>query len=658
MSRSPLLARWVGGLLLGVALTPIGQPALGQTRSRIDLVSQTTVVTDDAVEINLRIPSSSLPQQLEIRVGEPIDDLGLLDEAYQLGTSGPMISRFTITNIDERRIGTTGIVSVQLPDDEIGLILRRSPGVLPVTVELLEDGALVDTLTTSVVVEEPEAGQRLDLGFAIDTALPLSHLSNGLANLDPDAVVDAVAASLEIITTPGLILLRPEALTSLDEIAAHDRNNTEPTSASVALARLSELLDDHDLALSPWVPLDEEAWRRAGAEEWVLDNYRHGTDETQRTLGRSVSNLGWLDQGTTPELLVLLREAGLQGAVIEPDQLVEQDQLLRDARPAFLSDANGNSIPFLPINRESEQALNGVDPELLAHQQFGRLWLRAWSSDHPQAMVIDPTKVSPAALAALLDLLGTSQRLGTAPIGQLLSGDPALGADGSPFSATLTTGEVADYRTFVEPLFLAHVSVQSYQSMLPPEIAETGVGRNNLRAAMAEGLTEEQRQAFLSSVSNQVAATTEVVRVREPERITLATTEAYLPVVVDNTGTTPLNVKVVVSSDKLRFPEGISFDLAAEPGINELGVPVESVGSGDARLQIAVLSPDGGLLLATGTVSVRSTALSELGLLVTLFAGAVLVIWWARTIRRHRRTRLAANFQEPHTTPTEERPPT
>jgi hypothetical protein len=147
------------------------------------------------------------------------------------------------------------------------------------------------------------------------------------------------------------------------------------------------------------------------------------------------------------------------------------------------------------------------------------------------------------------------------------------------------------------------------------------------------------------------------VTVREPERITLAAKEAPLPVVIDNASDTPLSLMVRVSSDKLRFPNGQEFVVLAEPGITELSVPVASVGSGDARLQISVFSLDGELLLTTGAVAVRSTVLSGLGLIVTLIAGLVLLVWWARTFQRLRRTRLAASLQAPTLTTNQEGSP-
>jgi hypothetical protein len=101
-------------------------------------------------------------------------------------------------------------------------------------------------------------------------------------------------------------------------------------------------------------------------------------------------------------------------------------------------------------------------------------------------------------------------------------------------------------------------------------------------------------------------------------------------------------VIVRITSEKLRFPDGEELRLTLEPGLNELEVPVETVTSGDARILITVTSPDGRLDLAGGSVNVRSTAISGLGLVVSLVSLAVLLTWWLRTIIRVRRSRRAA----------------
>jgi hypothetical protein len=62
---------------------------------------------------------------------------------------------------------------------------------------------------------------------------------------------------------------------------------------------------------------------------------------------------------------------------------------------------------------------------------------------------------------------------------------------------------------------------------------------------------------------------------------------------------------------------------------------------------VVIRSPMGGLTLSTGQVSVRSTATSLVGILLSLGAVLVLAAWWVRTSRKRR----AGRRGHPVTTP-------
>ena len=72
--------------------------------------------------------------------------------------------------------------------------------------------------------------------------------------------------------------------------------------------------------------------------------------------------------------------------------------------------------------------------------------------------------------------------------------------------------------------------------------------------------------------------------------------------------------------------------------------------SGAFPLQIDVMTPDGQRRLATSRYTVRSTAVSGAGLVLSVGAGAFLVLWWARHWHRTRRSaRLVAAHAHPAT---------
>ena len=60
-------------------------------------------------------------------------------------------------------------------------------------------------------------------------------------------------------------------------------------------------------------------------------------------------------------------------------------------------------------------------------------------------------------------------------------------------------------------------------------------------------------------------------------------------------------------------------------------VDMRSRASGDFPIAVTLVSPQGGLVLASGQLTVRSMSTSVVALALSIAAAAVLLAWWART---------------------------
>ena len=88
----------------------------------------------------------------------------------------------------------------------------------------------------------------------------------------------------------------------------------------------------------------------------------------------------------------------------------------------------------------------------------------------------------------------------------------------------------------------------------------------------------------------------------------------------------------VIVGDGNVFREFVTLNRAT----NAVYVSVEARASGEFRVSVAFDAPTGRLPLAAGTIIVRSTATSVVGIVLSLGAVAVLLGWWLRTARRSR----------------------
>ena len=90
-------------------------------------------------------------------------------------------------------------------------------------------------------------------------------------------------------------------------------------------------------------------------------------------------------------------------------------------------------------------------------------------------------------------------------------------------------------------------------------------------------------------------------------------------------------------SNRLSFPNGDEVDATLSTGRNRVAVRVRAPTSGDSPLRMRVLSPDRRVVLAETRYTVRSTAVSGVGLVLTIGAFGFLLLWWVRHWRSRRR---------------------
>lgn len=623
--------------LLAVVGAGIGSapPVGAQFVDRLDLVSQTVFVDDDPVTIDLRLPRITEGRQLEIRIHTPIDDPEEIAAAFAEPPVDDIISLFSVTGLDELTVGSGGIISVTLPDEEIGLLLRREPGVLPIVIDLVDAEGVVDTLVTAVIVLDAARGATIDLGFIADARSPLAHRADGTIDIDPTEVVERVETAVADAPGPVLVQLNPETLTALADPSV--------PGGLVAIDRIRQALEGHGIDTRPWVDLDEEGWRRAGETDRVFAQYAEGSAVIETFLGRTAEPIARLDPETTPDTLELLRSVGITAGVVEPEQLSELDIERADRRPLQTRDRNGVAFTVVPVDRELEATLTGVDPELVALQHFTVLLMEARSIGTDRGIVLDLDTIDRGVLDPLLSLMESTDRLGIATVESILGSPPARDATGGVLRVELVSVAPSDVSAGASDIRLTESTLGSYVEMVAPADGPIRPLRTRLAASMADDLDDAARLAYTDAVFMTVVDGSASFGVLESDRITLATRRAELPLVISNEQPVAINVIVRLTSEKLRLLGGDELALTLEPGETELVIPVESVGSGDARILVQVTSPDGVLALATGSIDVRSTAISGLGLIVSLISLSVLLTWWARTILRVRRNRRAAS---------------
>ncbi len=631
----------------------------------LDLVAQTLYVDDEPAffELSLNTPTSAV---LRVRTYNVRNTVAEVRASYNNINNELPISDFdcAINNPqpdNHCQINAEGNYLIVMPDDEIGELLRAREGALVVNISLeTRAGDTIDSLTTHLIVlrqppldqqssDQQPLGQQpqatMHVAFLADLTMPLATNADQTTNLNTEQLLsraERIATHPEI---PISVALQAETLQALAGLSTKQ------------LTTLTAHLEGRPILNNPWVDLDEEAWRRSGDTDLITEQYQQAALVINETLGRAPVGISRLDRSANTHTLEVLRQNESHAVIVSSEQInVRQNgnptnnQTYRTPTPTVedtfapwqLRDASGLPMPAIVINSTLQEHLAEPDHELAAHKTLTELAISASSGHTNQAVLIDFDSIHPTTLKKLLAGISESPNIELSSLMQALSVPVVADEDGHPRTANLRSVAAQDVRQRAADIAATQGAVQAYASMVAPLTNPIRPLETLIRAAAASDLTDQQSRVYTQTAFETALAGTENITVEGSDRITLTDRQATLVLTVHNGQPLPLNVELLLSAEKLRFLGGEQIARNLQPGDNELLLEVEALASGDARITVDIISPDGKLELATGVVDIRSTAISGLGVVISVIALVVLGSWWVRTIWRIRRNRASA----------------
>jgi hypothetical protein len=163
-------------------------------------------------------------------------------------------------------------------------------------------------------------------------------------------------------------------------------------------------------------------------------------------------------------------------------------------------------------------------------------------------------------------------------------------------------------------------------------------------AGESNQLRPVQQSAVLHNTDLAVNAQLGQLQVAGDQSITLTSQRGRVPVTIISSAPYPVTATLTLTSDKLLFPDGQSLRVTVfpSPHTNPFYFNVQTRASGLFKVGVSLYSPTGGVVLTSGQISVRSTATSVVGIVLSLGAVAVLLVWWLRTWRKRRSARRLA----------------
>jgi hypothetical protein len=680
--RPPLrrLRRALLALLLVAAVVAGAGPAGAQTGAdptgagtagpSLQLVSQSAwVAPSGAMELRFLPVDIPAGATLSVQVHPAVGGRIAFDESTQgvaLGSplrGGP--APFQIGAVPALADGSYAVtipVSRTSPAPEGGVTLS-SEGVYPVVVSATVDGSEVAELITHLVrlpttdVEGPALG--VGLVAEIDGTVLVGE--DGVPELD-DAEATRAAGTIAALAAQPAVPLTVAATPSVVEVLAAGEQGVD---GPAPVQGLAAALAGRQVLASPYVQLDQGAWIAEGLVAELDRQVAVGAEVAVSTLGvRPDGRTAVADPTLTPAAMAHLHALGVEQLVVPNDQLAPIPGAEISFTRAFqVLDGDGNALDAVVADVELSRRLRATgDPVLDAHRTVAEL--AVLYNDQPafnRGVALEvPSDVDARALATLLEALAERvppggdgrQIISPLTLDDLFRTTEEATDDASTRTTTLQRayeaqppGSLGAY-----PAELADVERQldGFRSMVP-ELPQVTVPLD--RAVLlsgAIGMGPDQRGDALGWVTSEVDAASQEVLAPLQEYVTLTSRSGNIPLNLENRLPYPVTVHVVVRSVRLDFPEGnvipVELPAAATTRV-EVGVTTRS--SGSFPIEVSVRSPDEVLELSTSRFTVRSTAISGIGLVLSIGAGVFLLVWWARHWRKVRRARQLVSSDHP-----------
>lgn len=644
----------VAAVLAGaLALVPAPPAGAQDSGSVLRLASQTPWVgPGEELALRLSVTTAEAPAEVELAVAVYRRARNRSEFARTL-LDGPLGNPVTVVPpapLSELATDAAGAVVVRLPlQDPAQPVdparLRLSAeGVYPVRVELREAGGgdtLAGLVTHLVYTSPPQpGGQALKAALVLPVHAELALQPDGRRSMlrRDAAALDALARSLE--ARPGVpvtLLPTPETLAALDASARPEDRET--------LAALRRSLPGREVAASTYVPVSLPAFDRPGLAAEAAIQLDRGSEVIERTLGRRPGPRTWVAEDRLDERSVVrLRQQQLDRFVLPEPAFEPVDRSVTLAQP-FELETRAVRRPSAVAGDRALAAHFGpsADPVLAAHRLLADL--AVVYQDHPSrargVVVVVPRawRANKAFLDTVLAGLSTATILTASTVDTVFADVPtAVTARGAPLVRRLAPPEDLAELPASE-VQAARRQLVAFATMLAPENPLDDAIEELLLVAQGGDLRPRRRDAYLQGVESAIRAQTSAVRVPDHRSITLTARTGEIPVTVLSAAGYPLNVEIRVASDKLDFPRGAVRAVGLDRRSTTERFSVRARTSGSFPLRVSLVSPDGALVLGTSRFTVRSTAASGVGVVLSAGAGTFLLLWWARHLVRGRRNR-------------------
>ncbi|MGQ0831064.1 MAG: DUF6049 family protein [Microthrixaceae bacterium] len=550
----------------------------------------------------------------------------------------------TVASLPVAADGTRQI-SLSLDPAASGGVPLTAAGAYPLEIEVQDaSGAPLTGLVTHLLVRPADTDTSPPLSVAVVARvdLPPALRPDGSSALPAAAIDSAAAFVAKLAATPNVpitLAVRPE---TIDALAASD----DP-SAPVLLDQLRVAARGREALALPYVDVSPAELVADGLGEELARSSERGRQVLLDALGVRPTDSTWL--ATTPldhSGLEALQQQGVRHLVVDADHVKPLRSGLLSlslAQPFLISSEAATQVDAMALDPMLTDRLDtNEDPGLEVSRllaELAMLWFEQPGISRGVVLPVDPT-VRADVVQGLLAGLDASGILAPVTLDTLFDdASPLRQPGGERVDRPLAEGETRTMSPrFVDELRATRAQLASFTGLIGDESPRADPVSAHLLLATAVRLSGSTRAAHVRAARTAMDDVISAVSGPARSTITLTAREGTVPLTMRNASGLPVHVVVHLRSPKLEFPDGDTLPLVLTDPTTRLDVAVRTRASGSFPLEITVTSPDGVLQLGAVRVSVQSTAVSGVGLVLSIGAACFLLVWWARHWRRTRRS--------------------
>jgi hypothetical protein len=659
---------WAGGRA--------GAQSAGTPPIALTLVGQTNWVGPESV-YRVAFTATGLPAGATVGgvLHEKVRDRVTLEAAAAGETPGKEIFNIPPKPVAQLT-GPDGAIVVSLPVSTASSTPDVAPlaaaGVYPFSIHVFDAaGKPVAELVTTLLRLGGTASGTTTSTLAVGVVVPIQADTvpgpDGSPTLDDTAAGQLTETIAAVTGQPGLPLTLSPSPESLHLLEA-----SGPRGAATVAALQNRA--GRQVLANPFAPIDTGSWMDSGLVNELDDQYASGTNALQETFASHPSEkVAVLDRTVTSTALDHLRTRGVETVVAPSGQLTPLTNGTTNATFASRFEiATGDGTTVGAVAGDDPAALrltNGTDPVLAGHQALAELAYLHLADDGAARgiAVVVPTATDPRALTTFLGGLADANGALSGSIGapmvspvtldQLFSAT-ATATTGGNRPTPLVRGYEADTPAglgrYPTNLRAARVSLGGLQTLVPTAAELTTPVAETLLSSGARNLDSGGRDTMVGAAERSIEDITGEIVVTPEQIVTLTSSSGNVPLNLENRLQYPASVRIVLNSAKLDFPAGSVIEQTIAPAqTTTISLPVETRASGAFPLTAEISSANGDLPVATTRYTVRSTAISGVGLVLSVGAGLFLLVWWGRHFRTSRRARKLVASNHPALSGTE-----